>query len=161
MQSTTGHLSEFFLQFSSAHSLSHVRLFGLQHTKLPCPSPTPGACSNSCPLSQWCHPTICPLSSPSPPAFSLSQHQGLFQWVSSSQQLAKVLEFQLQHQSFQWRLMINFFWDSLFWSPCCPRDSQEFSPIPQFKSINSSVLGFPYGPTLTSVHEYWKNHSFD
>ena len=46
---------------------------GLQHTGLPCPSPTPGACSNSHPSSQWCHPTM----SPSPPAFNLSQHQGL------------------------------------------------------------------------------------
>ena len=46
-------------------------------------------------------------------------------------------------------------------SPCSPRDSQESSPIPQFKSISSSVLSFLYGPTLTSVHDYWKNHSFD
>ena len=57
---------------------------------LPCPSPTPRVYSNSCSLSRWCHPTI---SSPSPPAFSLSQHQGLFKWVSSSYQVAKVLEF--------------------------------------------------------------------
>ena len=99
-----------------------------------------------------------PLSSPSPPAFSLSQHQGLFHWVSSSHQMAEVLEFQLQHQSFQWRLMINFFWDSLFWSPCCPRDSP---PTPQFKSINSSALSFLYSQTLTSIHGCWKNHSFD
>ena len=46
-------------------------------------------------------------------------------------------------------------------SPCSPRDSQESSPTPQFKSINSSVLSFPYGPTLTSIHDHWKNHSFD
>ena len=52
-----------------------------------------------------------PLSSPSPPAFSLSQHQGLFQWVSSSHQVAKVLELQLQHQSFQWTLRTDFLWD--------------------------------------------------
>ena len=74
---------------------------GLQHARLPCPSPVPGACSNSCPSSQWCHPTISSLSSPSPPAFSLSQHQGLFQGVNSSHQVAKVLELQLQHHSFQ------------------------------------------------------------
>ena len=49
-----------------------------------------------------------PLSSPSPPTFNLSQHQGLFQWVSSLHQVTKLLEFQLQHQSFQWILMINF-----------------------------------------------------
>ena len=48
-----------------------------------------------------------PLSSPSPPAFNLSQHQGLFQWVSSLHQVAKVLEFQLQHQSFQWIFRID------------------------------------------------------
>ena len=81
-----------------------------QHTRLPCPSPTPRACSNSCPLSQLCHPTIsCPLSSPSPPAFNLSQHQALFQWVGSSHQVAKVLELQLQHQSFQWIARVGSF----------------------------------------------------
>ena len=46
-------------------------------------------------------------------------------------------------------------------SPCCPRDSQKSPPTPQFKSINSSVLSFPYSPTLTSIHDYWKNQSFD
>ena len=64
-----------------------------------------------------------PLSSPSPPAFNLSQHQSLFQRVSSSHQVAKVLEFQLQHQSFQWILRTDFLWDWLVWSPCSPRDS--------------------------------------
>ena len=57
----------------------------------PCPSPTPGVYSNSHPLSRWCHRTIHPLSFPSPPAFNLSQHQGLFQWVSSSHQVVKLL----------------------------------------------------------------------
>ena len=46
-------------------------------------------------------------------------------------------------------------------SPCSPRDSQESSPTPQFKSINSLGLSFLYSPTLTSIHDYWKNHSFD
>ena len=77
-----------------------------------------------------------PLSSPFPPAFNLSQHQGLFQWVSSSHQVAKVLEFQLQHQSFQWIFMTYLLWDGLVGSPCSPRDSQESSPTPQFKSID-------------------------
>ena len=102
-----------------------------------------------------------PLSSPSPLAFNLSHHQGLFQWVSSSHQVAKVLESQLQHQSFQWIFRIDFLYDGLVGSPCCPRDSQESSPAPQFKSITSSVLSFFYSPTLTSIHDYWKNHSFD
>ena len=72
-----------------------------------------------------------PLSSPSPPALNLSHHQGLLQWVSSSHQVAKVLELQLQHQSFQW----IFRADSSFcidWSPYTPRDSQESSPLAQF-----------------------------
>ena len=61
------------------------------------------------------------LSSPSPPALNLSQHQGLFKWVSSSHQVAKVLELQLQHQSFQWIFRVDFLYDWLVWSPCCPR----------------------------------------
>ena len=71
-----------------------------------------------------------PLSSPSPPAFSLSQHQGLCQWVSSSHQVAKVLEFQLQHQSFQWIFRTDFLYGGLVGSPCSPRNSQESSPTP-------------------------------
>ena len=94
-----------------------------------------------------------PLSSPSSPVFSLSQHQGLLQWISSLDQVVKVLELQLQHQSFQWIFRADFLEDWLLWSPCSPRDSQESSPIPQFKSINSSVLIFLYSPTLTSIHE--------
>ena len=68
-----------------------------------------------------------PLSSPSPPVFNLSQHQGLFQGVSSSHQVAKVLKFQLQHQSFQWIFRTDFLYDWLVWSPYSPRDSQVFS----------------------------------
>ena len=94
-----------------------------------------------------------PLLSPSPPTFNLSQHLGLFQWVSSSHQVAKILEFQLQHQSFQWIFRTNFLEDGLVGSPCSSRDSQESSPTPQFKSINSSVLSFLYSPTLPSIHE--------
>ena len=100
-----------------------------------------------------------PLLPPSPPAFSLSQHQCLFQWVSSSHQVAKVLEFQLQHQSFQWIFRTDFLQDRLVGSPCSPRDSQDSSPKPQFKSTNSLVLSFLYSPTLTSIHDYWKNQS--
>ena len=102
-----------------------------------------------------------PLSSSCPPTFKLSQHQDLFKWVSSSHQVAKVLELQLQYQSFQWTPRTDFLQDWLVGSPCSPRDSQESSPTPQFKSINSSVLSFLYSPTLTSIHDYWKNHSFD
>ena len=94
-----------------------------------------------------------PQSSPSPPAFNLSQHQGLFQWVSSSHQVAKILEFQLQHQSF----LQNWFPLGLNgWISLQSRDSQESFPTPQFKSINSLVLSLLYSPTLTSIHDYLK-----
>ena len=102
-----------------------------------------------------------PLSSPSPPAPNLSQHQGLLQWVSSSHQVAKVLEFQLQHQTFQWTPRADLLQNGLVGSPCSPRDSQESSPTPQFKSINFSKLRFRYSKTLTSIHDDWKNHSLD
>ena len=102
-----------------------------------------------------------PLSSLSPPAPNSSQHQGLFQWVNSSYEVTKVLEFQLQHQSFQWTPRTGFLQDGLVGSPCSPRDSQESSPITQFKIINSSALSFLHSPTLTSIHDHWKNHSLD
>ena len=102
-----------------------------------------------------------PLSSPSPPALNLSQHQGLFQWVSSSHQVAKVLEFQLQNQALQWTPRTDLLKDEWVLSPCSPRDSQESSPTPQFKRINSSALNLLYSPTLTSIHDHWKNHSLD
>ena len=103
-----------------------------------------------------------PLSSPSPSAFSLSQDQGLFKWVSSSHWVAKVLEFPLQHQSFQWIFRTDFLYDGLVGSPCSPRGSQESSsPTPQFKSINSLSFSFLYGPTPISIHDYWKDHSLD
>ena len=73
---------------------------GLQRTRLPCLLPTTGVYSNSSPSNQWCHPAILSSFIPSPPAFNLSQTHGLFQWVSSSYQVAKLLEFQLQHQCF-------------------------------------------------------------
>ena len=112
---------------------------GLQHARLPCPSLFPGVCSDSCPLSWWCHLTISSSAAlPFSFAFNLSQHQGLFQRVSSSHQVAKVLELQLQHQSFQQIFRVDFLQDWLVWSPCSPRDSQESFPAPQFKSINSS-----------------------
>ena len=102
-----------------------------------------------------------PLSFPSPSAFNFSQHQGLFKWVSSSHEVAKVLEFQLQHQSFQWTPRTELLQDGLVDSPCSPRDSQESSLTPQFKSFNSLALSFLYSPTLTSIHDHWKNHSLD
>ena len=120
---------------------------GLQHTRLPCPSPSPGVCSNSRPLSWWCHPITSFSVAPFLPTLNLSQHQGLFQWVVSLHQMAKVLEFQLQHQSFQW----IFKDDPLGWTGWISlqsKGSQESSPTQQFESINSSVLCLLCGPTF-------------
>ena len=101
-----------------------------------------------------------PRSSPSPPASNPSQHQSLFQWVNSLQEVAKVLEFQLQHHSFQRNPRVDL-QNGLVGSPCSPRDSQESSLTPQFKSINSSALRLLHSPTLTSIHDHRKNHSLD
>ena len=88
------------VQFSCSVVSDSLWSPGLQHARPPCPSPTPGACSNSFPSSQWCHPTI----SSSVVPFSHLQSfpaSGSFQWVSYSHKVAKLLEFQLHHQSFQ------------------------------------------------------------
>ena len=91
-------------------------------------------------------------------SLNLSQHQGLFQSISSSPQVAKVLEF--QHQSFHWIFRVDFLQDWLVWSSCSPKDSQESSLAPHFESIYSSVFNLFYCPALTSVHDYWKSHEF-
>ena len=140
----------------------------LQHTRLPCLSPTPRACSNSCPSSQWCHPTIsssvipfssCRQSCPASGSF-LTSHlfssRGQSIWASAS---ASVLPMNIQDGfPLGWTGWISF----------SPRDSQESSPTPQFKSIISLAFSFLYGSTLTSTHDflffthdYWKNHNFD
>ena len=100
-----------------------------------------------------------PLSSPSPSIFP--SIRVFSNGSNSSHQVAKVLALQLQHQSFQWILRTDFLQDWLVWSLCSPRDSQESSPTPHFKSINPLALSLLYGPPLTSIHDYWKNHSFD
>ena len=97
-----------------------------------------------------------PLSSPSPPAPNPSQHQSLLQRVNSSHEVAKVLEFQLQHQSFQRTPRTDLLQNGLAGSPCSPRDSQESSLTPQVKSINSLVFSLLYGLILTPIHGYWK-----
>ena len=146
------------VQFSHSVVSDSLWPYGLQHTRLPCPSPTPGAYSNSCPLSPWCHPTIS--SSVIPFSFYLQSFpaSGSFQmnqfFPSGGQSIgvsasASVLPMNIQD------------WFPLGLTDLSPRDSQESSPTPQFKCINSSVLSFLYSPTLTSIHDYWKNHSFD
>ena len=132
-------------QFSSLQPLSHVWLFVIPWT---------AACQTSLSITNsWSilklmsigsvmpsnHLILCCPFSSCPQSFKAS---GSFQWVNSSHQVAKVLEFQLRHQSFQWTPRMDLFWDGLVGPPCSPRSSQDSSPIPQFKSINSSVLSF-------------------
>ena len=133
---------------------------GLQHARLPCPSPIPGACSNSCPSSRWCHPAIsssvvpfssCPQSLPASESFPMSQ---LFAWGAQSTGVSALASF-LSKNTQDWSPLE---WTG--WITLQSKDSQESPPTTQFKSINSSALSFLYSPTLTSIHDYWKNHSF-
>ena len=148
-------------QFSRSVVSDSLRPHESQHARPPCPSPTPGVHSDSRPSSQWCHPAISssviPFSSCSQslPAAESSPMSQLFSRGGQSigvSALASVLPMNTQD------------WSPLEWlvgSPCSSRDSQESSPTPQFKSISSSALSFLHSPTLTSIHDYWKNHSLD
>ena len=149
------------IQFSHSAVSDSLRPHELQHARLSCPSPTPRVYPNSCPLSQWCHPTISssvvPFSSclPSFPASGSLQMSQFFTSGSHSIGVSastSVLPMNTQD------------WSPLGWTGWISlqsRDSQESSPTPQFKSINSSSLSFLYSPALTSVHDHWKNHNLD
>ena len=135
------------VQFSHSVVSDSLRPHELKHTRPPCPSPTPGVYPNSCPLSQWCHPTIsssvipfssCPQSFPASGSVQMSQlfaSGGQNMGVSAS---TSVLPMNIQ----DW---FPLGWTG--WGPISPRDFQESCPTPQFKSINSSVLSFLYSPT--------------
>ena len=110
-------------------------------------------------LSQWCHPTISSSVIPFSSHLHPSQHQGLFKWVSSSHQV-KYGSFSYSiNPSNKYSGLIFFRMDWL--DLLALQGTLESSPIPQFKSINSSALSFLYSPTLTSIHDYWKNNCFD
>ena len=138
-----------------------LQAHGLQHTRLPWTSSTLRAFSKSCPLSQWWHPII---SSSVVPFFSCLQSflpVGSFpvsQFFASGGQMIGA---SASASVFVWLFRTDFLYDWLVWSPCNPRDSQESSPIPHFKSISSLALSFVYVSTLTSIHDYWKNHTFN
>ena len=131
-----------------------------QHARPPCPSPTPGVHWYSHPSSQWCHPAI----SSSVIPFS-SCPQSLPASVFSNESTLRMrwpkywsFSFSFSHSK-EIPGLISFRMDWL--DPCSPRDSQESSPTPYFKSINSSVLSLLHSPTLTSIHDHRKNHSLD
>ena len=153
------------LEFSSVQLLSRFRLFAtpwttacqasLSITNSQSP-PKPMSIESLMPSSHLilCHPLLLlPSIFPSIRVFS-NKSALCIRWP-------KLLEFQLQHQSFQWILRTDVLKDGLVGSPCCPRDSQESSSTPQFKSINSSTLSSLYSPILTSIPDHWKNHSLD
>ena len=146
----------FVIAFSCSDMSYSLWPHGLQHTRLPCPSLSPEFFSNSCPLSWWCHPTIsssiAPFSYPQsfPASGSFLMNQLFTSGGQSTGTLASVLPMNTQ----DW-----FPLALIGWSPCCPRDSQESSVAPQFKSIDSSALSLLYGPTVTSIHDYWKNYT--
>ena len=149
--------------FSSVQSLSHNRLFRpyeLQHTRPPCPSLTPGPCSNPCPSRQWCHPTIS--SSVIPFHFRLHSFSdsGSFPmshlFVSGGQSIAASASASVLSMNIQFPLWLTGLIPLLSMGL-----SQGSSPAPQFKSINSLVFSLLSGQALTSIHDYWKSHSFE
>ena len=111
---------------------------GLQHARPPSSSPSPKVCPNSCSLDRWCCPAISSSDSSSSSVLDLSHHQGLLQWVICVHQMTKILELQLQHQSFQWIFRLDLPQDWLVWSPCCPRDF--FRSLLQHHSSKASIL---------------------
>ena len=150
------HMIFVVVQSRSCVSLQSCRL---QHTRPPCPSPSPGVFPVSYSLNRWCHPTIsssvvrfsyCLQSFPASEFFPVSQFftlGGQSIGVSPS-----VLPVTIQ----DW---FPLGWTGWIFLQC--KNSQESFPTPQFKNTNSSALSFLYSPTLTSIHDYWKNHSFN
>ena len=135
---------------------------GLQHARLPCPSLTPRGCSNSCPLSWWCHPTISSSVSPFSSCLQSFPESGSFlmsQFFTSGSQStevsasASVLSMNIQG------------WFPVGLTGLISLQSKGlsriFSSITMFKSVSSSALSLLYGSILKSVYDYWKNHSFD
>ena len=149
------------IQFSRSVVSDSLQPNGPQHARPPCPSPTPGVYRNSCPLSRWCHPTIsssvvpfssCLQSFPTSGSFPMS-----WLFASGGQSIgasasASVLPMNIQS------------WFPLGWTGWISLQSQWLSRVsstPQFESINCVALSLLYGPTLTSVSDYWKNHGFN
>ena len=149
------------VQFSRSVMSNSLRPLELQHARPPCPSPNPGVHRNPCPLCQWCHPTISssviPFSSclPSFPESGSSQMTQLF--ASSGQSIGVLASASFLPKKSQ-------DWSPVGWTGWISLKSKGLSRVfsnTQFKSINFSALSFLYRPTLTSTHDYWKNHSLD
>ena len=146
------------VQFSYSGMPDSLQSQEPQHARLPCPSPTPRVYPNLCPLSQWCHPSIsssavpffcCLQSFPSSGSFRMSRFFTSGGWCIGVSTSTSVLP------------MVTQDWFPLRWTGWISLQSKELSRV--FSSItiqkHSSVLSFLYSPTLTSIHDYWKNHS--
>ena len=152
-----------YSQFSSVtQSCLTLWPHGLHHARLPCPSPIPGACLNSCPSSQWCYPTIsssvvpfasCLQSFPASGSFQMSQVFASDGQSTGASASASVLPMNIQDWFPELGLTSSISLQS-------KGLSRVFSNI-TIQSISFSALSFLYGPTLTSIPNYWKNHSFD
>ena len=148
-------------QFTHSVVSDYLRPHELQHTRPPCPSPTPRVHSNSCPSSQWCHPAIsssvlpfssCLQSLLASESFPMSQ---LFAWGGQSTGVSASASF-FPKNTQDWSPLGWTGWMSLQ-----SKGSQDSFPTLRFKSISSSVLSFLYHPTLISIHDHWKIHSLD
>ena len=163
VQITNIRFSDYFssVQFSLSVVSNSLWPHGLQHARPPCPLPTPEACSNSCPLSEWCHPTISSSvvpfysglqSFPASGSFPMSQSfssGGKSIGVSAT---ASVLPMNIQD------------WPSLGWTTWISLQSKGLSRVFSNTTVQKHqflVLSFLYSPTYTSIHDYWKNHSLD
>ena len=158
------------VQFSRSVVSDSLRPHELQHARPPCPSPTPRVHSDSPSLTTQthhsysplrCHPAIsssvvpfssCLQSLPASESFPMSQ---LSAWGGKSSGVLALASFLPKNTR------TDLLQKGLVGSPCSPRDSQESSPTPQFKSINSSEISFLHSPSLTSIHDHRKNHSLD
>ena len=146
-------------QFSHSVMSDSLRLDGLQQARLPYPINNSRSLLKLMSIVLVMPSNHLILSSPSP-TFNLSQHQGLSNELVLGIRWPKYWNFSFSiSPSNEYSGLISF--RKNCGSPCSPRNSQESSPTSQFKSINSLALSFLYSPTLTSIHDYWKNHSFD
>ena len=152
----------FSVQFSSVtQSCLTLWPHGLQHARLPCAPPPPRVNSNSCPLSQWCHPTI---------SFSVISFSSRLQSFPASGSFPMSQLFASGGQSIKVSPSASVLpmntqdWFPLGWTGWISLQSKVLSRAfsnTTVQNINSSVLSFLYSPTLTSIHDHWKNHSFD
>ena len=157
------HSKHLLLLFSHSVMTNSLRPHGLQHGKLPCPSLSYGVCSISYPLCQWCHPTISSSVTPSLHNLNLSQHQGIFQWVGSSHQVVKICSFSISPSN-EYSGLSSFridWFDLLAVQGTLKSLLQHHSWKALILQCSAFFMVQLSHPSPTSIHDYWKNHSFE